>query len=91
MAPVKLTWINSLLTVSAKKHILVYNFISANKLCNMPHTHFKSKTQNLKFRTLHHFRLPNGLTAVRPSSIMVRAPVFSHNKGNRIGFMKLLF
>ena len=31
------------------------------------------------------------LPAVRPSSTMARAPVFSDNKGNRVGFTKLLF
>ena len=42
--------------------------------------------------TLQQFCLTNGrLPAVRPSSTMVRAPAFSHNKGNRIRFMKPLF
>ena len=45
--------------------------------------------------TLQQFHLPNGLTnglpAIRPGSTMARAQVFSHNKGNRIGFMKPLF
>ena len=35
--------------------------------------------------------LTASLPAVRPGSTMARAPVFSHNKGNRIGFMKPLF
>ena len=47
--------------------------------------------QNLNFLTLQHFHLSNGLPAVRPDSIMARAPVFSQNKGNRVGFTKLLF
>ena len=53
----------------------------------MSNAHFKSDIQNLKFLTLQRFRLPNGLTnglpaclpAVRPSSTMARAPVFSHD------------
>ena len=47
------------------------------------------------FLIFQHFCLPNGLltyrTAIRPGSTMPRAPVFSHNKSNRIGFTKLLF
>ena len=57
----------------------------------MPNTHFKSNIQNLNFLTLQQFRQPNGLPAIRHGSTMARAPVFSHNKGNRVGFMKLLF
>ena len=53
------------------------------------------KIQNLNFLTLQQFHLPNGLTngqpAIRCGSTMARASVFSHNKGNRVGFMKPLF
>ena len=54
----------------------------------MPNT---SNIQNLKFLTLQHFCVPNGLTAVKTGSTMARAPVFSHNKGNGTRFTKLLF
>ena len=58
----------------------------------MPNMYFKYT--DLKFLTLH-FCLLNGLSAcrpaVRPGSTMARAPVFSQNKGNRIGFMQFLF
>ena len=53
--------------------------------------HFKSNIQNLNFLTLQQIHLPNGLPAVRPGSTMARAPVFSHNNGNRVGFTKPLF
>ena len=37
------------------------------------------------------FRLTAGLPAVRPTSTRSMAPDFSHNKGNRVRFTKLLF
>ena len=50
---------------------------------------------NLNFLTLQQIYLPNGLLAyqpaIRPSSTMARATVFSQNKGNLVGFTKLLF
>ena len=69
---------------------------TANDLIKMLNTHFKLNIQN--FFTLQHFcqpnNLPNGptsLPAVRPGSTMARAPVFSHNEGNLVGFTKVLF
>ena len=35
--------------------------------------------------------LPAGLPAVRPTSTRSMVPDFSHNKGNRVPFTKLLF
>ena len=44
---------------------------------------------------LQQFHLPNSPTAcrpaVRPGYTMARAPVFSNNQGNCIGFTKMLF
>ena len=51
--------------------------------------HFlKSNIQNLKFLTLEQFRPPNGLPV---GSIIAKAPVFSHNKGNCVRFMKKVY
>ena len=35
--------------------------------------------------------LSAGLPTIRLSSTMARAPAYSHNKGNHVGFTKLLF
>ena len=68
------------------QYIYLYTFINAKNLYKMPNMHF-----NLNFPTLQQFRLPAGLSVVRPGSTMARASIFSHNKGNHVGFMKLLF
>ena len=47
---------------------------------------FHSKT-NLKFTCISSASLP----AVRPGCARCMAPDFSHNKGNHVGFTKLLF
>ena len=61
----------------------------------MPNTHFKSK---IRIATNFNFLLYNSLVcpmaclpAVRPSSTMARVQVFSHKKGNHVGFTKPLF
>ena len=69
-----------------RQYIYWYNFINAKNRCLM----CILKVKYTEF-TLQQFCLPNGLRAIRPGSTMARAPVFSHNKGYLVGFMKLLF
>ena len=53
---------------------------------------FHSKTNFKKIEIYLYFVcLPAGLPAVRPGCARCMAPDFSHNKGNHVGFTKLLF
>ena len=88
----KHTWINSIVVVSAKKTknksigttLSMLKIYSSCLICIL-------KVKYINFLTLQQIRLPNSLPAVRPGSTMARAPVFSHNNGNRVGFTKPLF
>ena len=93
----KHTWINSSVIVSAKKT----GNTSIGKTCSMLKIYsrclihilkVKLSIHNLKFLTFQQFRLPDGLLAclpvIKPSFTKARAPVFSHNEGNHVGFTK---
>ena len=90
----KRTWINHSVVVSAEKTgntstctpLSMLEIYSRCLICIL-----KVKYTEFKFSYFTRVRLPASLPAVRPGSTMARAPVFSHNKGNRIGFTKLLF
>ena len=47
--------------------------------------------KNLKFTRISSASQPASQPAVRPGSASATALEFLHNKGNRVGFMKLLF
>ena len=47
--------------------------------------------KNLKFTRISSISQPASQPAVRPGSASATALEFLHNKGNRVGFTKLLF
>ena len=97
----KCTWINCSVIVSVKKtgntSTYLYTFINAKNLFKMPNMHFKSQIYRIQIFLLYNSFIcltacwPASLPAVRPGFTMARAPMFSHNKGNCFGFMKLLY
>ena len=84
----KRTWINSIVVVSAKKTnnkstgttLSMLKIYSSCLICIL----------KVKYTSLFYTRFVCW-PAVRPGSTMARAPVFSHNNSNRVGFTKLLF
>ena len=93
MAFIKCTWIYSIAIVSAKKP----GNKSTGTTSSMPKIYSRCLICILKVKYTE-FNFPYFTTilsayqpAVRPCSTMARASVFSHNKGNHVGFTKLLF
>ena len=55
----------------------------------MPNTQYKS--QYTEFKVPYFTTFLACQPAARPCTTMARVPVFSHNKGNCVGFVKPLF
>ena len=87
----KRSWINSSVIVSAKKtgNLSTGTTLSMLKIYSRCLMHvLKVKYTEFKFSYFTTVLPPNGLPAIRPGSTIARAPDFSHNNGNRIGFTK---
>ena len=93
----KRTWINSSVIVSAK----ITSYTSTGTTLSMLKIYSRYLIRILKvkytefkfsyFTIVSSAQWPAGLPAIGPGSTTARAPVFSHNEGNCVGFTKLLF
>ena len=89
--PLLCTSITRLTMYFTQKHRLKYigNTIITLYLCkNLTNAICR---EFLKLSDLPVFHLTAGLPAIRPTSTRSMAPDFSHNKGNRVRFTKMLF